>query len=126
MEIIFKRFQANVKKPRHLQKMFLLTSHQGQLKIEPATWNRIDTEIIVFLSKNSIGFITSVSKGDEISEFNNEQQRLLVEIFNKSHEETIEIKKNNPLGFVVIESEHLKFKHEAEIAKHKKRKASLS
>ena len=126
MEIILKRFQANVKKPRHLQKMFFFTSHQGQLKIEPATWKRIDTEIIVFLPKNSIGFITSASKGDEISDFNNEQQRLWVEIFNKSHKETIEIKKNNPLGFVVIESEHLKFKHEAEITKDKKRKASLS
>ena len=106
--------------------MFLFTSHQGQLKIEPATWKRIDTEIIVFLPKNSIGFITSAFKGDEISEFNNEQQRLWVEIFNKSHEETIEIKKNSPLGFVLIESEHLKFKHEAETAKDKKRKASLS
>ena len=43
-----------------------------------------------------------------------------VETLNKSYEETLEIKKNNRLGFVVIEPEHLKFKHE--MAKNKKKK----
>ena len=67
---------------------------------------------IVFLPKNSKGFVISVFRGDEIIEFNGEQRRLWVEILNKSYKETIEIKKNNPLGFVVIEPEHLKFKQE--------------
>ena len=43
----------------------------------------------------------------------------------KSYEETIEIKKSNPLGFVVIEPEHLKFKHEAEKVNREKKKALL-
>ena len=112
MEIILKRSQANVKKPRHLQKNFFILYSPRTVKIEPGTWKRIDTEIIVFLPKNSKGFVISVFRGDEIIEFNGEQQRLWVEILNKSYKETIEIKKNNPLGFVVIEPEHLKFKQE--------------
>ena len=126
MDIILKRSQANVKKPRQLQKNVFILYSERTVKIAPATCKRIDTEIIVFLPKNSKGFVTSVFRGDEISEFNGEHQRLWVEILNKSYEETIEIKKNSPLGFVVIEPEHLKFKHEAETAKKKKKKASLS
>ena len=60
-------------------------------KVSSKSCNRIDTEIIVFLPKNSKGFVTSVFRGDEISEFNGEHQRLWVEILNKSYEETIEI-----------------------------------
>ena len=112
MEIILKRSQAIVKKPRHLQKNVFILYSPRTVKIEPGTWKRIDTEIIVFLPKNSKGFVISVFRGDEIIEFNGEQRRLWVEILNKSYKETIEIKKNNPLGFIVIEPEHLKFKQE--------------
>ena len=125
MEIILKRSQANAKKPKYLKKNVIILYSPRTVKIEPATSKRIDTETIVSLPKNSKGFVTSIFRGDEISEFNSDQQRLWVEIFNKSYEETVEIKKNNPLGFVVIESEHLTFKHKAETAKNKK-KASLS
>ena len=93
MEIILKRSQANVKKPRHFQRNVFILYSPRTVKIEPATWKRIDTEIIVFLPKNSKGFVTSVFRGDEIIEFNGEQQSLWVEILNKSYEETIEIKK---------------------------------
>ena len=47
-----------------------------------------------------------------------------MEILNKSCGETLEIKKNNPLGFVVIEPENLKFKHET--TKNKRKKTLLS
>ena len=40
------------------------------------------------------------------------------EILNKSFKETVEIKRNRPLGFLVIEPEYLKFKYET--AKKKK------
>ena len=59
-----------------------------------------------------------------MNEFSSEQQWLWIEIWNISYKETLEIKKDNPLGFVVIEPEHLKFKHET--AKNKKKKSSLS
>ena len=67
--------------------------------------------------------ITSVFREDEINKFNSEQQRLWVGILNKSYEKTLKIKKNNPLRFVVIEPEHLIFKHET--TKNKKKKTLL-
>ena len=98
MEIIFKRSQAKIKKPKHLEKnVFVVYSPRGD-KIEPATSTKIDTEIIVSLPKNSKVFITSIFRGDEINEFSSNQQRLWVEILNKSYEESLEIKKNNPLA----------------------------
>ena len=68
MEIILKRSQANVKKPNHLKKknVFILYSPRT-VKIEPATSKRIDTEIIVSLPKNSKGFVTSIFRGDEVT-----------------------------------------------------------
>ena len=35
-----------------------------------------------------------------------------IEILNKSFEESAEIKRNRPLGFLVVEPGHLKFKYE--------------
>ena len=62
-------------------------------------------------------------KGDEIDEFRCEQRHFWIEILNKSYEETIKIKKDTPLGFVVIEpeQEHLKFKYETTSTKNKKK-----
>ena len=66
--------------------------------------------LILSLPQNSKGFVTPIPLGDEISEFNTDKKRLWVEILNKSIEEPIKIKKNQPLGLIVIEPEHLKFK----------------
>ena len=68
MEIILKRSLANVKKSKHLKKknVFILYSPRT-VKIEPATSKRIDTEIIVSLPKNSKGFVTSIFRGDEVT-----------------------------------------------------------
>ena len=93
MEFILKRSQANVKKPKHLKNFFFIFYSPRTVKIESATSKRIDTEIIVSLPKNSKGFITSIFRGDEISEFKTDQQRLWVEILNKSYEDTVKIKK---------------------------------
>ena len=59
----------------------------------------------------------------EISEFNTDKKRLWVEILNKSIEEPIKIKKNQPLGLIVIEPEHLKLKYEFEFKTVKKRRS---
>ena len=126
MEIILKWSLANVKKPKHLKKNVFILYSPRTVKIEPATSKRIDTEIIVSLPKNSKGFVTSIFRRDEINEFNSEQQQLWVEILNKSYEETVEIKKkNNPLGSVIIEPEHLKFKHGTETTKNKKKEGLI-
>ena len=66
----------------------------------------------VFLPKNSKRFVISIFRGDEINEIHGEKQRLWIELLNKSFEDTIEIKKNQPLGFFVIGPEDLKFKYE--------------
>ena len=56
MEIILKRSQANIKKPKHLKKNIFILYSPRTLEIELATWKGIDTEIIVSLPKNSKGF----------------------------------------------------------------------
>ena len=92
MEVILKRSQANLKEPRHLQKNVFILYSLRTVKFEPATSRSIGTEVIVILPKSSKRFVTSVFIGDEIIEFNDERQRLLVEILNRSYEERIEIK----------------------------------
>ena len=67
MEIIVKRSLANVKKPNHLKKNIFILYSPRTVKIEPATRKRIDTEIIVSLPKNSKGFVTSIFRGDEVT-----------------------------------------------------------
>ena len=79
--------------------------------------------LILSLPQNSKGFVTPIPLGDEISEFNTDKKRLWVEILNKSIEEPIKIKKNQPLGLIVIEPEHLKFKYEFEFKTVKKRRS---
>ena len=51
------------------------------------------------------------------------RQRLWIEILNNSFEDTTEIKRYEPLGFVVIEPEHLKFKYETPKNKKKNKDA---
>ena len=91
----------------------------GQL-IEPAASMKKDTEMVVFLPQNSKGFVTSIFRGDKINEICSKKQCLWIEILTKSFEETLEIKKKNqPLGFLVIEPEHLKFKYNTAKKKRK-------
>ena len=88
---------------------------------------KLDTEIVVFLPKNSKGFVTSMFRGDEINEICGEKQHLWIEILNKSFEETVKIKKKNqPLGFLVVQTEHLKFKYETGKKKKKVNQKNLS
>ena len=64
-----------------------------------------------FLPQKSKGFLTSTFRGDEINELFSGKYRLWVEILNKSLEDSIEIKRNQPLGFLVVEPESLKFQY---------------
>ena len=90
------------------------------VNVESASYVKIDTDLILSLPQNSKGFVMSIFRGDEIIEFNTDKERLWVEILNKSFEEPIKIKKNQPVGFVVIEPERLKFKYETPNEKKKK------
>ena len=62
---------------------------------------------------NSEGFFTSVFRREEINELFYGKHRLWIEVINKSFEDLVEIKRNQPLGFLAIEPENLKFHCEA-------------
>ena len=68
--------------------------------------------MLAFIPNNSRGFVTLKFREDEINDIWSGEQRLWVEILNKSCEFPIEIKKGRVLGFFVAEPNHLKFKHE--------------
>ena len=124
MKIIFKMSNRGVRNPKHLRKNTFIIYSSKKVKIEPSTCLNIDTEIILSLPEKSNGFVASIFSGDEVNELRQKKQRLQIEILNKSFEDTIEIKRHSPLGFVVIEPEHLKLKHET--PKNKKKKYTIS
>lgn len=124
MKIIFKMSNRGVRNPKHLRKNIFIIYSSKKVKIEPSTCLNIDTEIILPLPEKSNGFVASIFSGDEVNEPRQKEQRLQIEILNKSFEDTIEIKRHSPLGFVVIEPEHLKLKHET--PKNKKKKYTIS
>ena len=66
------------------------------IKVELASYRRIDTEVVVFLPPNSNGFITSRFNGEKLKEVFEGENRLWIEILNKSFEDkmTVEKKKN--------------------------------
>ena len=111
MESVLKKTSKRAKHPRHLQRKVD--------NAEPASYVKIDTDLILSLPQNSKGFVTSVFRSDEISKFNTDKDCLWVEILNKSFGELIKIKKNQPLGFVVVEPQHLKLKYETSDSKKK-------
>ena len=77
------------------------------IKVESASYRRIDKEVFVFLPTNSRGFITSKFNVDELKEVFEGEHCLWIEILNRSFEDTI-INKNKLLGFLLIEPENLK------------------
>ena len=120
MGIIFKRDHPRVKKPQQLKRNVFVTYSPRTVTAELATCIKIDTNITLILPKKAKAFVTSKFRGEEIFEMREETQRLWIEILNKSYIEDIKISKNNILGFVVIEPEHLSFKHETPKTKKKK------
>ena len=98
------------------------------VKTDPATNIQIDAEVVLFLPQKSKELITSISPGDDINELCSKKQHLWIEILNKSFEETVEIKRKKPLGFLAIKPEHLKFRCETMNKKNKiiQKKRNLS
>ena len=81
--------------------------------------------MVLFLPKRA-KFITSIFKGDHISELSSEKQHLWVELLKISCKEELKIDRGLPLGFVVIGPEHLKFNHETQTTTKRKRKKTNS
>lgn len=111
--IVFSRDSKNVKKPYHLKNNILLLYAQRNIKIDPMEYRRQDSDIVVFMPKNSKCFLTSKLREEEIEQIWNYEQRLCIVIWNKSCKELIEIKKNSVLGFFVLETKQdIEIKHE--------------
>lgn len=108
-KIILKRDNADVKKHLHLKSNVFLLYAPRKIKIEPMDFQRINSGILVFIPKNANGFVTSKFREDKINEICTREQRLWVEIINKSCSLPIEIPKGHVLGFFVAEPEHLQF-----------------
>ena len=64
--IIFEK--KPIKKPMHLKKNIFLIYCLRAVKIESAASIKIDTEIVVFLPPNAMGYVTSIFRGDKINE----------------------------------------------------------
>ena len=94
------------------------------IKVEPTEFHWIDSGILALIPKNTRGFVTLNFKEDEINEIWNGNQRVWVEILNKSCELPIEIKNGCVLGFFVAEPDDLKFQYKVtmEIKKVSKKK----
>ena len=105
----FWKSNRGVRNPKHLKKIFFLIYPSKKVKIEPATCLNIETQIILSLAEKSNRFVTSIFRGDEINEIRQKMQGLWIEIRNKSFEDTIEVKRYNPLRCVAIQPGNLKF-----------------
>ena len=123
-KIRFEKDNKGIKGPRHLQRNVFILFSPRKLKIEPASCRKIDTEVTAFLPTNSRCYLTSKFREDKINELFHGKHRLWEEMINKSFEGHIEIKKGQPLGFLVVEPENLKFQHVPQKKKTTKEKKS--
>ena len=87
--ILFKKDTASTKNPNLIKRIASIIYSPRRIKIEPASFIRIDTEILVFSPNNSRGFITSRFNGDELKEVFDGEHRLWIEILNRSFEDNI-------------------------------------
>ena len=103
---MFEKDSAPVKNPKHMQKKVFRLYSPRQLKTEPVSCKKIDTEVTAFLPANSKGFRTA-----RLSELFHEKHRLWIKILRKSFEDDNEIKRGVPLAFLLVDPENLKFHH---------------
>ena len=64
--VLFKKDMHTLKNPEHMKRNVFIIYSPRHIKIEPASFRRIDAEIVVFLPANSTGSITSRFNGDEL------------------------------------------------------------
>lgn len=64
--VLFKKDVQTLKNPKHMKRNVFIIYSPRHIKIEPASFRRIDAEIVVFLPANSTGSITSRFNGDEL------------------------------------------------------------
>ena len=110
-KVILKKDSKNLKKPFYLKRNIFMLYTLRNITIEPTEFERINSGILAFIPKNGCGFVTSKFREDEIIEISNGEQRLWVEIINRSCASPIEILKGCLLGVFVSKPEHLQFQY---------------
>ena len=93
--IFFKKDTASTKNPKHIKRNIFIIYSPRHIKVELASFRRIDTEILAFLPDNSRGFIISTFSSDELKEVFDGEHRLWTEILNRSFDGNIIIKKTS-------------------------------
>ena len=107
----FKKDTSAIKNSKHMKRNVFVIYSPRHIKIEPENFRRTGTEISVFLPQKSNGFIRSRLNGDELKELFHGEHHLWIEILNRSFVDNIAVKRNKPLGFLVVEPENLNFKY---------------
>ena len=69
MEIIILKNLLQASRSKHLKKNIFIVYCPRSVRIELATSMKIDTEMTIFLPKNSKGFVRSIFRGDKIMKF---------------------------------------------------------
>ena len=87
--ILFKKDTTAIKNPRNMKKSVFIIYLPIHIKVEPASYRRIDTELLVFLPSNSNDFITSRFNWDELKEAFEGQHCLWIETLDRSFEDNI-------------------------------------
>lgn len=111
MELLFEIDGAGIKKLQHLKKNIFVIYSPRTITIDTASSIKIDTNIILHLTKKKKAFIPSKFWGQEIYEITKRKSRLWIEILNTSYNANFNIKNKTPLGFLVAEPENLKSKY---------------
>ena len=111
MKISFERDNSRVKKTLHLKKNTFIIYSPRAIAVETASSTKVDTKISLRLPKKAKDFLTSSFMGHEIIEIDNEKAHLWIEILNTSYTKEFKVKRNNILGFLVIEPENLSFEY---------------
>ena len=96
-QFYLKKTHQQLKIQNMKRNVFIIYSPR-HIKIEPASFRRVDTEIVFFfLPQNSRGFITSRFNGNKLKEVFDGEHRLWIEILNRSFVDNIVIKKTTLL-----------------------------
>ena len=96
-QFYLKKTHQQLKIQNMKRNVFIIYSPR-HIKIEPASFRRVDTEIFgFFLPQKSRGFITSRFNGNKSKEVFDGEHRLWIEILNRSFVDNIVIKKTTLL-----------------------------
>ena len=104
-KIIFKRDRKCIKRPFHLKVGVFMIYGPRYIKIEPMEFETVDTELTAIIEPPTKNFLTPKFREDEVNELPvKKEQRLWLELLNRSYNHPIKIKKNCVLGFFIIDN----------------------